>query len=63
MKVRCTNCMKEFDENKIIFDGDIDTEFYQNENPIGMSYFKSDIGMALLCPCRLKKTVLQRIKM
>lgn len=27
MKVRCTNCMKEFDENKIIFDGDTDMEF------------------------------------
>lgn len=34
-----------------------DTGFYQNENPIGMSYFKSDIGMALLCPCRLKNEV------
>lgn len=27
MKVRCTNCMEEFDENKIIFDGDTDMEF------------------------------------
>lgn len=27
MKVRCTNCMKEFDENKIIYDGDTDMEF------------------------------------
>lgn len=34
-----------------------DTEFYQNESPTGTSYFKSDIGMALLCPCRLKEEV------
>lgn len=33
------------------------TEFYQNEKPNGTSYFKSDIGMALLCPCRLKNEV------
>lgn len=34
-----------------------DTEFYQNESPTGTSYFKSDIGMALLCPCRLRSGV------
>lgn len=33
------------------------TEFYQNEKPNGTSCFKSDIGMALLCPCRLKNEV------
>lgn len=33
------------------------TEFYQNEKETGTSYFKSDIGMALLCPCRLKNEV------
>lgn len=30
MKVRCTNCMKEFNENKIIYDGDTDMEFCPN---------------------------------
>lgn len=33
------------------------TEFYQNEKETGTSCFKSDIGMALLCPCRLKNEV------
>ena len=33
------------------------TEFYQNERPDETSYFKSDIGMALLCPYRLKNEV------
>lgn len=33
------------------------TGFYQNERPDGTSCFKSDIGMALLCPCRLKNEV------
>ena len=35
----------------------LNTEFYQNERPDGTSCFKSDIGMALLCPCRLKNEV------
>lgn len=35
----------------------LNTEFYQNERPDGMSCFKSDVGMALLCPCRLKNEV------
>lgn len=33
------------------------TEFYQNEKLNGTSCFKSDVGMALLCPCRLKNEV------
>lgn len=32
-----------------------DSEFYQNENPTGLSYFKSSIGMAILCPVRLNR--------
>lgn len=30
IKVRCYNCMEEFPEDEIIYDGDLDIDFYTN---------------------------------
>lgn len=30
-------------------------QFYQNQTSIGTSYFLSNVGVSILCPCRLKK--------
>lgn len=30
-----------------------DAVFYQNEKSSGISYFESEYGKAILCPCRL----------
>lgn len=35
-----------------ILNGANDVRFYQNLNAYGVSYFESEVGMALLCPCK-----------
>lgn len=37
-----------------VLSGADEVKFYQNQNAIGISYFESKVGIALLCPCKMQ---------